>query len=129
MLIRALALGVVLAVFAIFGLHWPLAEEALNGLALFLALTACVYPGALLAQTVRRPVAVAEIGVGAAVFVCAWIGVAYDPLWIAVGYFLHGLWDWAHHTKHVPTRIAGWFPPACAVFDAVVGAYAAWLAI
>jgi hypothetical protein len=129
MLIRAAALGAILAVCAIAGLHWPLESEALNGLALFLALTACVYPGALLAQKARPWVAVAETGVGATVFVCAWIGVAHDPLWIAIGYLVHGVWDWTHHVNRVPMRVAAWFPPLCAAFDVVVAAYAAWLSV
>ncbi len=43
MWLRAAALGAVIALVAIAGLHWPLEREALNGLALFLAFTACVY--------------------------------------------------------------------------------------
>ena len=126
---RAAALGAVLAVSAILGLHWPLESEALNGLALFLAFTGCVYPGALLAQRSTRRVAVSEIGVAAAVFLSAWLGVAQHPLWLALGYLGHGLWDWAHYVDRVPTRTATWFPPACAAFDVVVASYAAWLAI
>ena len=129
MFVRATTLGVLLAVCAIVGLHWPLESEALNGLALFLAFTGCVYPGALLAQPSRRWVAVSEIGVGAAIFLCAWMGVAQHPLWIAIGYLAHGLWDWGHHTDHIPTRTANWFPPACAAFDVVVAGYGAWLSI
>ena len=128
-LFRAAALGAILAVFAIFGLHWPLESEALNGLALFLALTACVYPGALLAQHAGRGVAISEIGVAAAVFATAWLGVAHDPMWLAAGYLAHGVWDWAHHIGHVPTRTAKWFPPACAVFDVVIAGYAVWLVL
>lgn len=126
---RAALLGAVLAAAAIAGLHWPLEGEALNGLALFLALTACVYPGALLAQSTGRAVAAAELLVGAAVFAAAWLGVAHHPLWLAAGYLGHGLWDWGHHAGRVATRTAGWFPPACGVFDIVIAAYAAWLAV
>jgi len=129
MLGRAAALGAILAVFAIFGLHWPLEDEALNGLALFLAFTACVYPGALLAQQAGRRVAAAEIAVAAAVFAAAWLGVAHHPLWLAAGYLTHGIWDWGHHINRIPTRTTKWFPPACAAFDVVVAGYAALLAM
>jgi len=129
MLARGAAFGAILVGAAIVGLHWPLESEALNGLALFLALTACVYPGALLAQPARRTVATSELAVGTAVFASAWLGIAHDPLWLAVGYFGHGVWDWAHHVGRIPTRTAGWFPPACGVFDIVIAAYAAWLAL
>lgn len=129
MLNRAAALGAILAVCAIAGLHWPLESEALNGLALFLAFTGCVYPGALLAQDSRPLVIVSEVCVGAAVLICAWLGVAQHPIWIAIGYFAHGLWDWLHHTEHVPTRTAPWFPPACGAFDFAVAVYAVWLSV
>lgn len=125
---RGAALGAILAVVAITGLHWPLRSEALNGLALFLALTACVYPGALLAQSTASATAASELAVGIAVFAAAWLGVAHDPLWLAAGYLAHGIWDWGHHAGRIPTRTARWFPPACGVFDVTVAAYAAWLA-
>ena len=126
---RAAALGALLAVCALAGLHWPLESEALNGLALFLAFTGCVYPGALLAQHSAPWVVASEVGVAAGVLICAWMGVAYHPLWIAVGYIGHGLWDWLHHTDGLPTKTAFWFPPACATFDFVVGLYAVWLSV
>lgn len=128
MWLRAAVLGAVMGVVVIAGLHWPLENEALNGLALFLAFTACVYPGALLAQRASRRTAASEIGFGGATFICAWMGVAYHPLLIAIGYSGHGVWDWLHHTDHVATRTVRWFPPACATFDIVVAAYVVWLA-
>lgn len=126
---RAAVFGAVIAVVAIAVLHWPFENQVLNGLALFLAFTACVYPGALLAQQSSRRTVVSEIGAGGATFVLAWMGVAYHPLLIALGYVWHGIWDWLHHTDYVATRTARWFPPACAAFDFVVAAYAAWLAV
>jgi len=129
MFLRASVLGVILGACAIAGLHWPLESEALNGLALFLAFTACVYPGAVLAQRPKRWVSLSEIGVGLIIFACAWLGVAENPLWITVGYLTHGLWDWGHHAKHIPTKTRDWFPPTCATFDIVVGGYAAWLTL
>jgi len=128
MLARGAALGAILSVVAMFGLHWPLQSEALNGLALFLALTACIYPGALLAQPARRTLVAAELAVCIAVFAAAWLGIAHHPLWLAAGYLAHGVWDWGHHAGHIATRTARWFPPACGVFDVAVAAYAAWLA-
>lgn len=121
---RGALLGLCLAVAAVVGLHWPLESQAEVGLALFLALTACVYPGALLAQVTARNVAVGELTVGIVVFACAWLGLLYGAVWLAVGYAVHGVWDWLHHGKVVPVRTREWFPPACAVFDAVIAAYA-----
>jgi len=129
MLTRAAALGALLAVVAMAGLHWPFHNEALNGLALFLAFTGCVYPGALLAQRSKQWVATSELGVGIAILASAWMGVAIHPLWLAAGYFGHGVWDWFHHAGGIPTKVAGWFPPACAAFDFLIALYAAWLVI
>ena len=127
MFLRASVLGLVLAVCAIAGLHWPLRNEVLNRLALFLAFTACVYPGALLAQRAAPWATLAEIAIGLGVLACAWLGVTHDPLWIVVGYLVHGIWDWGHHAKRIPTRIKSWFPPACAAFDIAVAGYSAWI--
>ena len=129
MFVRASVLGVILALSAIIGLHWPLRDEALNGLALFLAFTACVYPGAVLAQNAKRWVSLSEIAIGIAVLACAWLGVTRQPLWIVVGYLVHGVWDWGHHSKHVPTRTKAWFPPTCAAFDFAIAGYTAWLVL
>jgi len=126
--IRAALLGVCLAAAAILGAHWSQDVQTRIGLALFLALTACVYPGALLAQSASMWTAAAEFAVGGLVFVCAWLGLALGAAWLAVGYALHGGWDWLHHCGRVPTKVAAWFPPACAAFDFVVALYALFAA-
>jgi hypothetical protein len=121
---RGALLGLCGAIVAVAGLHWPLENQSRRGLALFLALTACVYPGALLAQSVPLAAAVAETLVGAVVFACAWLAFPFGSIWLTIGYALHGGWDWLHHVHLVPTRVSAWFPPACAVFDFVIAAYA-----
>lgn len=122
--VRMAVLGVVLAAAAAIGLHWPLRSAALNGLALFLALTACVYLGALLAaRPSGRITAAGEILVGGMIFLCAFLGLAVSPVWIAIGYGAHGAWDWLHVDGRFGVRVAGWFPPACAGFDFTIGAY------
>ena len=65
------------------------------------------------------------------VFFASVLGLIVSPLWLAAGYFLHGAWDVLHHVKRVTTPIVPWFPPLCAVFDLVVGAFIVstwWLA-
>ena len=89
-------------------------------IALFLALTACVYAGALLAQQISFPIAVLELVVTAVVFALAVVGLRASTVALAAGYAIHGFWDLAHHPRAVPTRVASWFPPACAAFDFVV---------
>jgi hypothetical protein len=105
--------------------HLAAAPGDIQLFALSLAYTACVYPGAGLSDGARPWLGV-ETVFSAAVFLCAWLGLAASPVWIAVGYVAHGLWDLAHHPKLVRTRIVGWFPSVCAVFDFAVGAWVVW---
>ncbi|MEN8144131.1 MAG: DUF6010 family protein [Gemmatimonadota bacterium] len=107
-------------------IHGPLAETGHLALALFLALTACTYPGALLAQKSSATTALFELALAAAVFVLAYMGATGSIVWLRAGYALHGLWDWLHDLRLISTRVASWFPPACAAFDLVV---AAWILI
>ena len=116
-------MGFGLAVIAAVLVHGPLASQGRVWLGLFLALTACVYLGALLAQKQTTGVAGSELAAGALVFVCSYLGVTSSVLWLAVGYAVHGAWDWAHHTAYVPTKVARWFPPACAVFDLAMAGF------
>ena len=116
-------IGLGLAAIAVVVILGPLASQGRVLLGLFLALTACVYLGALLAQKQTKPVAAAELTVGALVFLCSFLGVASSVLWLAVGYALHGVWDWVHDMGVVPTRVSGWFPPACAIFDLAIAGF------
>lgn len=115
--------GAALATVAAVAIHFPLAGIGVPLLALFLALTACVYLGALLAQPQTTGVALSEIAVGFAVFLCAIFGTLGSVLWLAAGYALHGLWDWAHDAGWVATQVSKWFPPACAVFDFLIAGF------
>lgn len=90
--------------------------------ALYLAFTACFYVGAALADG-KQPWFSLEIGISIPVFVCSWLGLWHTPLWIAVGYTIHGVWDLFHHPRWIPTRTVRWFPPVCAVFDFAVALY------
>jgi hypothetical protein len=123
MRIRAALFGLSAAVVAAAGVHWPFPTYARLVLALFLALTACVYLGALLAQPSPRVTAVLELGVAGAVFACSLLGMTASAYWLAVGYGLHGAWDWLHDLEMVPTRVARWFPPLCAAFDFAIALF------
>jgi hypothetical protein len=50
----------------------------------------------------------------------ATLGVWRSPLFLAVGYLAHGLWDLAHHQKGIPTRVTAWWPPFCLAYDWVM---------
>lgn len=125
--LRGALIGAALAVVAALSLHFPLAGAAVPLLSLFLALTACVYLGALLAQRQATGLVLSELAVGAAVFLCAIFGTLGSVLWLAAGYALHGLWDWAHDAGRVATQVPRWFPPACAIFDFIIAGFVAFL--
>jgi hypothetical protein len=51
------------------------------------------------------------------------LGALYFPLALAIGFFAHALWDIAHHPNLIKTEVRVWFPPFCAVYDCLVGAF------
>ncbi len=112
--------GIVLGLAFVLLVHSVPPQPARQLIALFLAFIACVYCGALLAQSVPTHFAALELAVAAAVFVCAVIGLRASTPYLAAGYVLHGAWNLLHHPNAVPTRVARWFPPMCAAFDFVV---------
>ena len=117
---RAFLLGIVLGVVFIFLVHSVPPQPARQLIALFLALTACTYAGALLAQQVPSHFGVLELVVTCVVFALSVVGLRASTAWLAAGYALHGAWDLLHRPGAVPTRVASWFPPLCAAFDFVV---------
>ena len=49
------------------------------------------------------------------------------PLWLALGYLGHGLWD-ALHGHGIPAVLPAWYAPACLGFDWAVAAVLLWRA-
>jgi hypothetical protein len=117
---KSFLIGIVLGLLFVLLVHSVQPQPARQIIALFLALTACVYCGALLAQSVPSHFVALELAVAAAVFACAVVGLRASTSYLAAGYVLHGAWDLLHHPNVVPTRVARWFPPLCAAFDFVV---------
>lgn len=106
--------------------HIFLGAHQLKLFCLFLALTSAVYGGAVLTPAGAKYSQI-ELPFVIVVFSCSVAGLVFSPIWVSAGYFLHGVWDMLHHRKHVKTPIVKWFPPLCAVFDGVVGAFVlAW---
>ncbi|MCB0333014.1 MAG: hypothetical protein KDD55_05910 [Bdellovibrionales bacterium] len=99
--------------------HFLFLSEAPIVFSCFLALTACVYGGAALTPSGATYGRV-ELPVVGVVFFTAILGIIVGPVWLAVGYVIHGAWDILHHNKCVGTPIVSWFPPVCAVFDFIV---------
>ena len=117
---KSFLIGLVLGLLFILLVHSVEPQPARQMIALFLAFTACVYAGALLAQEVPNPFPLLELGVAAVVFGLAVVGLRASTTSLAAGYIIHGAWDLLHNPRAVPTRVAKWFPPACAAFDFVV---------
>jgi hypothetical protein len=117
---KSFIVGIVLGLAFVLLVHSVPPQPARQLIALFLAFIACVYCGALLAQSVPSHFAALELAVTTVVFACAVVGLRASTPYLAAGYVLHGAWDLLHHPNAVPTRVAGWFPPMCAAFDFVV---------
>jgi hypothetical protein len=117
---KAFVIGIVVGLLFVLLVHTIPPQPARQIIALVLAFTACSYVGALLAQEVAPPFAVLELAIAAVVFALAVVGLRASTTSLALGYVLHGVWDLAHRPNAMPTRVASWFPPACAAFDFVV---------
>jgi hypothetical protein len=102
-------------------------DGAFDLLALLLAFTGGIYYGAAL-RGGRRGRLVFE-GVFAGVLIgFGLLSLFWTPLWMALGFALHGAWDLVHHTRGVEHGVRRWFPPFCAAFDWVVAAMIVYFA-
>ena len=119
---RWLVIGAVVAVVVLRLAHFATEPGDQVVLGLVLAYTAAIYPGAALANDQRRWLGI-EAGVSVVMLAIAWLGLWASPLWLALGYALHGVWDAVHHPRLIQTRIVPWFPPASAAFDLVVAVW------
>lgn len=123
--VRLAAIGLVLAGGFILGVHALAGDGQREVLALFLALTACVYGGAALAPAGAGHGRM-ELPVVVAVFAASVAGLLVSPLWLAAGYLAHGAWDALHHYQKIRTPVLRAFPPICGIFDLVVALYVLW---
>jgi len=90
--------------------------------ALFYVYTSCVYFGAALSDSRITWISV-EFIMSCLFFWFDFLGLLYSPIWLIVGYILHGIWDMLHHPKIIKTKVINWFPPICATFDFVVALF------
>ncbi|WP_284641165.1 DUF6010 family protein [Paenibacillus silviterrae] len=114
--------GILLALLTIRCFYWFYSPIAYEMFALFLGYTACVYLGAALADSRIQWISV-EFGMSLLFFTIAAMGLLVSPMWIGIGFALHGIWDMLHHPKVIKTKVIHWFPPLCAIFDVTVAAY------
>lgn len=126
MQVKIIVTGIGLAVSFIVATHIFAGEYQLEVFALFLALTSCVYGGAILTPAGAK-YSYVEFPFVATVFVASILGLIFHPLWLSAGYLLHGCWDAMHHFKKVNTPIVKWFPPLCAIFDILLALFILWI--
>ncbi|MDX1644511.1 MAG: hypothetical protein R3244_09170 [Thermoanaerobaculia bacterium] len=50
-------------------------------------------------------------------------GLWGSPLWLALGWGVHVLWDLGLHPGAVPGWVPFWYPPACVGFDLLVAGF------
>lgn len=54
--------------------------------------------------------------------VFAFLGLSVHWLFIPLGLFLHGLWDFLHHLRDFGAPVPQWYIPFCAIFDVAAAA-------
>ena len=96
-------------------------DGAFDLLSLLLAFTGGIYYGASL-NGGRRGRVVFEGAFAALLIGFGLLALAWSPLWIALGFALHGVWDLVHHTRGVEHGVRRWFPPFCAAWDWAIAA-------
>jgi hypothetical protein len=120
--VKSIIAGVLLAMLVIRLFYTYSMPVSYQLFALFLAYTACVYLGAALSDS--RPVWISiEFFMSLLFFQLAFCGLLYTPIWLALGFVLHGIWDMLHHPRIIKTSVVKWFPPLCAVFDFIFAVF------
>ena len=120
---KDLLIGLILAILVCGVVSLLPPRYAVEFFAAFLALTATGYFGSALTEG-KVTSFIIETLVALAVFATALAGLWQSPVWLAIGYFGHGLWDLVHHPHRLGARVTMlWFPPACLMYDWVVAVY------
>ncbi len=119
---NALLIGSALAGVTLLLLSALPSQHGIALLAVILAAAAAVYAGSALAEA-QKGVLQLETSVFIIVASTAVLGLWYSPLFLAVGYIGHGVWDALHHPHRIGAPAGAWFPPFCMVYDLIVGAF------
>jgi hypothetical protein len=119
---KPIILGGVLAAATILGIALFPTDKAVDLLAMLLAIIGAVYIGFALADGRQKELWV-ELTAAAVTISLAVAGLWYSPFFLVIGYMFHGAWDIGHHPRLIQTRIVGWYPPACVVYDWIVAAF------
>lgn len=116
---KPVAIGVALALLTAGILYTLPAAAGKALLAVILAVTAGVYIGIGL---MVNDLFLTILETAAAVFFAslALLGLKFSPFILALGYFLHGLWDVVHHPRYLRSPGPWWYQPLCLTYDWMV---------
>jgi hypothetical protein len=51
------------------------------------------------------------------------VGCTVSPIYLVLGFLLHGFWDLAHHPRYIRSSGPAWYQPMCLAFDWGIAAY------
>lgn len=120
--VKVIVAGVLLALLVIrlfYSFAVPVSYQLFT---LFLAFTACVYAGSALSDGRITWLSVESV-MALIFFNLAFLGLTHSPIWVGLGFLLHGIWDMLHHPKIIKTKVVRWFPPLCAAYDFIVAIF------
>jgi hypothetical protein len=118
---RAMVVGLILGLASVAFTALLSESQAFVYLGILLGGIGFVYAGFAVAD--GRPSAIAVNVAATAVFLSlGFLGAHHrSQLVLGLGFLAHAAWDWLHHDHHGPTQVRTWYPPFCAVADAVIG--------
>ena len=96
--------------------------KALDALGLLLGVMAAIYIGFAIVDG-RSKVVYLESSVAAALIILALLGMWGKPVWLVIGYFVHGAWSLLHQSGVVGTKVRKWYPVSSMAYSWLVGAY------
>ena len=118
MLVRAIVVGIAGAVLTALTAWSSLIPDPLVFHSVALTMIAAIYMGFAFLDG-RVSIVILELTVATGFIVLALLGIWVGYIFIAIGLVLHGIWDLAHRSGGVATKIPSWYPPFCAAFDFV----------
>ena len=100
---------------------------ALEWLAVVLAVVAAIYVGFALRDARPKPLMIELVFAGITLSLVL-AGLWWHPWMLALGYFLHGVWDLLHTGRRrvIDTQLPWWYALFCIAFDWPVAAFMMW---
>ena len=120
---RPLATGVAVGIGSLLPHAFLSPEASLGFAAVLVALIAGIYFGFAVMNGSSRQQMI-EFNVAGLFAVAGLLGLLYWPVLLAIAYFAHAAWDFAHHNRARFSlgAIPQWYVPWCVVIDVIIGA-------